>query len=631
VNRPDLSALVRFAAQLRTADSQAAAATILQRWFGRPVSVSVVDGVVAIAVDADVPDLLAAAARAGLTGDPAATAELLDIMERLTIERAEAIEHRTARLEADGRIVDNLHEIGLRLTAQLDLDSLVQEATDTATAATGAQFGAFFYNLVGEYGESYTLYTLSGVPRRAFEKFPMPRNTKVFAPTFNGEGTVRSDDITLDPRFGRNEPYFGMPAGHLPVRSYLAVSVISPTSHEVLGGFFFGHPDRGCFTKAHERIAEGIAGYAAIGLDNARLYARERSVATDLQRRLLPEVTDAPGFTVVGRYLPAATGSEVGGDWLDVIELSGGRTAFVVGDVMGRGLPAASTMGQIRTAVRAYALLDLPPGEVLRHASQLATEMAGRQFITCVYAVHDPVDATLTYANAGHPAPAVIAPDGRITFLSERLGMPLRVGDAYEERVVPFPAGSAVVLYTDGLVERRGRTLPEGMDALGKALRAMDGDPAGACDRMIADLTGGTHDDDVALLYARDDGVPRKVEVMALSSEPLVASRGRRFAVDTLAAWGLSDRGDMVAMVVTELISNAVRHSRSPFALRLHYTHERLIVEVADGDDRQPRRIKAEVHDENHRGLYIVDVLARRWGARSTPTGKIVWAELPVS
>jgi serine phosphatase RsbU (regulator of sigma subunit) len=406
--------------------------------------------------------------------------------------------------------------------------------------------------------------------------------------------------------------------------------VISPSSGEVLGGFFFGHPEAGRFTEAHERIAEGIAGYAAIGLDNARLYARERSVASDLQRRLLPEVTAAPGFTVVGRYLAAATDSEVGGDWLDVIELSGGRTAFVIGDVMGRGLTAASTMGQIRTAIRAYALLDLPPGEVLRQASQLAAEMTGRQFITCVYAVHDPVDETLTYANAGHPAPAVIAPDGEISFLPERLGMPLRVGLAFEERVIPFRAGSAVVLYTDGLVERRGRTLPEGMAALRKALQTMDGDPASACDRMIADLTGGAHDDDVALLYARDDGAPRRVCVMELTCEPLVASRARRLVSSTLEAWGLADHRDAVAMVVTELISNAVRHSPSPRELRLLYTHGRLIVEVADGDDRPPRRIQAAAYDENHRGLYIVDILARRWGARSTPHGKVVWAELPL-
>lgn len=549
----------------------------------------------------------------------------------LIADRAEALERRAARLEADGRLVDRLREIGQRLTAQLDLDSLVQDATDTATSDTGAAFGAFFYNLVGEYGESYTLYTLSGAPRQAFEAFPMPRNTKVFAPTFTAQGTVRSDDITQDPRFGHNDPFRGMPEGHLPVKSYLAVSVVSPTSHEVLGGFFFGHPEPGRFTRAHERIAEGIAGYAAIGLDNARLYARERSVASDLQRRLLPEVTSAPGFTVVGRYLPAATGSEVGGDWLDVIELSGGRTAFVIGDVMGRGLPAASTMGQIRTAVRAYALLDLQPAEVLRHASQLAKEMTAHQFITCVYAVHDPLDQTLAYANAGHPAPLVMAPDGRVSFLPARLGMPLQVGDAYEERIVPFPAGSAVVLYTDGLVERPGRTLPEGMERLRTALSTLDDDPAAFCDRMIFDLTGGAHHDDIALLYVRDDGVPRQVSVMNLSPEPVVASQGRRFVATTLASWGLADQGDAAAMVVTELISNALRHSDSPLSLRLQYVQGRLIVEVADGDDRQPRRIQAAAQDENHRGLFIVDALARRWGARSTPGGKIVWAELALA
>jgi PAS domain S-box-containing protein len=183
----------------------------------------------------------------------------------------------TARKQADlalaneTRRLDILNKIGARLAAELDLEKLVQAVTDSGVNLTGAAFGAFFYNVVNEQGESYTLYTLSGVPRDAFNRFPMPRNTAVFAPTFGGSGVVRSDDIMKDPRYGKNVPHKGMPEGHLPVRSYLAVPVIS-RSGEVLGGLFFGHPQPGVFTEDAEHLIVGIAAQAAIAIDNARLF-----------------------------------------------------------------------------------------------------------------------------------------------------------------------------------------------------------------------------------------------------------------------------------------------------------------------------------------------------------------------
>jgi Stage II sporulation protein E (SpoIIE)/GAF domain/Histidine kinase-like ATPase domain len=583
--------------------------------------------------------LLAAAVRAALLcgagADDAtrlgALGDMLGLMERATAAVAARFEQTLQSLRTDSQLVATLRDVGQRLTAQLDLDRLVQEATDAATAATTAHFGAFFYNLVDEFGGSYTLYTLSGVPPEAFEGFPMPRSTEVFAPTFTGMGTVRSDDILADPRYGRNEPFHGMPPGHLPARSYLAVPVISPTSHEVLGGFFFGHPETGRFTVEHERLAEGLAGYTAIALDNARLYARERSVATDLQRRMLPASVGASGFSVVTRYLPAA---EVGGDWLDVVELASGRTAFIIGDVMGKGIPAASTMGQIRTAMRAYALLDLPPQEILRHTSQLAVEVPGQHFITCIYAIHDPAEQTLTYANAGHPAPAVISPDGEIGFLEDGLGMPLRLGGVFEERVIGFPSRSAILLYTDGLVERRDRSLTEGIAELEAALRKLASpslDPVEVCDQIITSLTCDSHDDDVAVLFAREAGVPRDVVVMPLTADPHTAAQGRRFVSDALARWGLKELNPAAEMVATELIANAVRHSRRPHSLRLQYTPGRLLVEVADGDGRRPQRFQPTVDEVNHRGLFIVDELSEHWGSRLTPNGKVVWAQLAVS
>ncbi|WP_101608950.1 PP2C family protein-serine/threonine phosphatase [Amycolatopsis sp. BJA-103] len=431
-------------------------------------------------------DVVAEVVRRIAAGDREAVSPLVELVDRLRAEAA---------------LLDGLHSVGRRLTSQLDIDRIVQDATDSATKATGAAFGAFFYNLVDQFGESYTLYTLSGVPREAFSRFPMPRNTEIFAPTFDGVRTVRSDDITGDPCFGKNPPYRGMPEGHLPVRSYLAVPVLSPTSGKVLGGFFFGHAEPGRFTERHEYLAEGIAGYSAIALDNARLYERERTLVAELSRSMLPEVPRIPGLRIITRYLPAATGINVGGDWFDVIRLPSGRTAFVIGDVVGHGVPAATVMGQTRTAIRAYALLELRPSELLLRVSQL-TEPG---FVTCFYAVHDPEDHSLTYANAGH-LPAVLRhPDGRIDQVGEALAPPLGVGSAFAEERTDFPPGADLLLYTDGLVESPARDITLGIERLLGAFAAYGdrlGDAA-AWDDLIEEITHNRHDDDIAVIHVQ--------------------------------------------------------------------------------------------------------------------------------
>jgi PAS domain S-box-containing protein len=200
-----------------------------------------------------------------------------DITER---KRAEA------RLREEAEIIETINRTGRIISAELNLQSVVQEVTDAATKLVGARFGAFFYNVVDQSGESYMLYTLSGAPREAFSHFPMVRNTALFGPTFRGEGTIRIADVKKDPRYGKNHPYYGMPPGHLPVTSYLAVPVVSRTG-EVWGGLLFGHPDEGVFTERHERIVEGLAAQTAIAMDNAQLYdlsQRERAKAEEANR-----------------------------------------------------------------------------------------------------------------------------------------------------------------------------------------------------------------------------------------------------------------------------------------------------------------------------------------------------------
>ncbi|MFD7654288.1 SpoIIE family protein phosphatase [Actinosynnema sp. NPDC059797] len=568
---------------------------------------------------------------AGLAAQRDALREHLEVLEDVARGQAAALETALGDIRAEAELVDVLQGVGQRLTAQLDLDVLAQEATDAATKATGAAFGAFFYNLVDQYGESYSLYTLSGVPREAFEGFPMPRNTAVFAATFDGLGTVRSDDITRDPRYGLSEPYRGMPPGHLPVRSYLAVSVVSPSSQEVVGGFFFGHREPGRFTARHQQLAEGIAGYAAIALDNARLFGRQRTMATELARSMLPTVPHVPDLEITSRYLPAATGSEVGGDWFDVIELPAGRTAFVIGDVVGRGVTAAAVMGQIRTAVRSYALLDLPPADVLGRVSNLADSTPGATFITCLYAVHDPVDQTLTYANAGHLPAILLPPGGEPRLLGQGLGMPLGVGESFAQEHTAFPPGACLALYTDGLVESRHRDLDEGIEALVDGLRLLpdDLDPQVACDKLIDRLTEGRHDDDVALLHVRHTAGHRRVAALPLEADTAAAARARAFVADRLGEWELTDVLDVALTVTSELVTNAVKHTEDPGTLRLHHDGARLTVDVADRGATMPRMFEAEPEDDRRRGLHLVNAFATRWGTRTTLDGKVVWAEIP--
>jgi signal transduction histidine kinase/CheY-like chemotaxis protein len=196
-----------------------------------------------------------------------------------------------AALQTRTRHLETLNETAAAVAAELDLNNIVQLVTDAGVELTGARFGAFFYNTISEAGESFMLYTLSGADRSEFERFGQPRATPVFAPTFSGEGVVRSDDITVDPRYGKNPPNKGMPQGHLPVRSYLAVPVTS-RSGNVIGGLFFGHPDVGVFTDSSERLVLGLAAQAAIAIDNARLFEEARRANQTLEQRVEERTRD---------------------------------------------------------------------------------------------------------------------------------------------------------------------------------------------------------------------------------------------------------------------------------------------------------------------------------------------------
>jgi len=440
-------------------------------------------------------------------GEVGGLGEELNRMADSLEQRIAELEERKAaeeELRQQSLLAETLYDVGRVLTAQLDLKEVVQAVTDIATDLTGAQFGAFFYNLVNEEGESYKLYSLAGVSPEAFSQFPMPRNTDIFGPTFRGEGTVRSDDITEHPSFGRNDPYSGMPEGHLPVCSYLAVPVVSRHG-EVLGGLFFGHERAGVFTERHEHLAEGIAAQAAIAIENARLYAAQRSASEMLQRSLLPaRLPRLPGLQTAARYLPAVPGVEVGGDWYDVIHLPDGTVAVVVGDVVGRGIVAAGTMGQLCHAVRAFALEDATPGEVLARLNRFLVHVGeDEQIATVVYAVVNPAEHTLRIASAGHPPPLRLDADGSASFIELESGPPVGAlpDMVYKEEVVSTASVTRLILYTDGLVEDRRMPLTEGLEKLRTASMEGPEDIEEFCDYVLRRLAQGRDvQDDIAVL-----------------------------------------------------------------------------------------------------------------------------------
>ncbi|MFG3202490.1 SpoIIE family protein phosphatase [Streptomyces sp. NPDC048192] len=365
---------------------------------------------------------------------------------------------------------------------------------------------------------------------------------------------------------------------------------------------------------------------------------RQRETAVTLQRSLLPQELEEPDdLRIAATYQPGGTEAAVGGDWYDVITLGGGRTALVIGDVMGRGVRAAAVMGQLRTAVRAYARLDLPPHEVLQLLDGLAAEIDANQIATCVYAVHDPNEGRLVYASAGHLPILVRDENGTVSRADEPTGPPLGTGGwVHSSGSIALGPGSTAVLYTDGLVERRDEDLDEGIAALEGALAGATGTPQVICDRLVrsAGVTAD-HDDDVAVLVLQHpartgpDGDLFRNAALELLGGVEAAPRARAFASGVLTSWRFpAELHDLGVLAASELVANSLQHGTPPMRLRLRRTDRRLIIEVTDGDDHLPRRRRAEPADESGRGIAIVATIASSWGSRRTPGGgKAVWCE----
>ncbi|MEW2396644.1 SpoIIE family protein phosphatase [Streptomyces sp. NPDC046862] len=400
----------------------------------------------------------------------------------------------------------------------------------------------------------------------------------------------------------------------------------------------FDRPRR--LTDEERTLLNTINALVAQALERARLYDAEHTRSRELQRSLLPtDLPDLPACEAAARYLPAGQGMDVGGDWYDVIPLSSGQVALVVGDVMGHGLPEAATMGRLRTAVHTLADLELPPDEIMSHLNDIVGDMGEESYVTCLYALYDSTTQTCSIARAGHPPPALVHPDGTVHFPELAADPPLGAAEPPFETVeVTVPEGSLLVLYTDGLVESAKREIDEGMTDLARLLRTAHerghengtgADLERLCDTLTAGLLPAEHQaaDDAALLVARLHALTGdRMASWPLAEDPKAAGQARRHVREQLAAWGLDDLTPTTELLASELVGNVVRHAKGPVSLRLLHGPE-LICEVFDGSLTMPRIRRATDTDEGGRGLQLITALSQRWGTRYTAKGKCIWTE----
>ncbi|MFF1570680.1 SpoIIE family protein phosphatase [Streptomyces sp. NPDC058293] len=389
-------------------------------------------------------------------------------------------------------------------------------------------------------------------------------------------------------------------------------------------------------------LVEDLVGRAAVCVDNARRYTRQQQAALTLQKSLLPQ--DLPDLSAVEaayRYLPADAEVGVGGDWFDVIPLSGARVALVVGDVVGHGIHAAASMARLRAAVQTLADLDLPPDELLTKVDDLVVRLSDEAEATsggpvvigasCVYAIYDPIARTVTMARAGHPTPAIAHLDAPVEFPDVPAGPPLGLGGLpFESAEIPVEEGSIIALYTDGLIEASDRDIDVGFERLCFALAHPDRPLDEICDTMVRILLPDRPSDDVAFLIARTRVLSSDcVAAWDVPAEPSAVHEARERSVSQLRVWGMQAAAFTTELIVSELVTNAIRHASGPISLRLIREHT-LICEVSDGSSTSPHMRRASSTEEGGRGLFLVAGVAQRWGTRYTADGKTIWAEQPL-
>ncbi|MFJ9097168.1 SpoIIE family protein phosphatase [Streptomyces sp. NPDC102405] len=572
-------------------------------------------------------------------GPPGSVATLRDSTElRALSGRAEAARER----------LDMLYDATVGIGTSLDVTRTAEELAELSVPrfsdfATVDLFDAVLSGGQPEAATTLRRTALSGIREDAplykvGERIPLVDS----APQARGIGSGRA---VLEPRLaeatGWRAQDLERSAQVIKYGIHSLIAVPLRVGDLVLGTVSFWRSDKPQPFDADEvALAEELVTRAAVSIDNARRYTREHTMAVTLQRSLLPRrLPEQDALDIAYKYLPAQAG--VGGDWFDVLPLSGARVALVVGDVVGHGLHAAATMGRLRTAVHNFSALDLPPDELLALLDELVARIDQDEAeesdnspvtgATCLYAVYDPVSRLCTIARAGHPPPALIHPDGSVEYPDVPAGPPLGLGGLpFETADLELAEGSRLVLYTDGLVEDRERDIDVGLELLRTALEQAGPSPEDTC-RAVLDAQPPTRaTDDIALIVARTRALRAdRIAEWQVPADPAAVSDVRAAVSRQLARWDLDELAFTTELILSELVTNAIRYGGDPIHVRV--LHDRtLICEVFDSSSTSPHLRYAAMTDEGGRGLFLVAQLSDRWGTRYTPEGKVIWAEQPL-
>ncbi|MFB7109605.1 SpoIIE family protein phosphatase [Streptomyces sp. NPDC056291] len=556
---------------------------------------------------------------------------------------AAAVEHRRSQQLQD------LARAGLRINAAPSLDYALQTVTEEARSLVGTHQSVTSMTTNLRWAQAINAVSLSDKygEYRFFDAPPVGEGIYVLVCKDNRPMRMTQNELEAHPAWRGFGSYAAV---HPPMRGWLAVPLIG-TDGRNLGLIQLSDKQDGSdFTADDEAILVQLAQLASASIEKAAALENQYEIARALQSSLLPQqLPEHSAVSAASRYLPAAPRAGVGGDWFDVIGLSGARVALVVGDVVGHGIHAAAAMGRLRTAVRTLADVDPTPEELLTRLDDLVSRQSAESGAdegadparggavdvgtTCLYAVYDPVAGRCSLAGAGHPVPIIVAPDGSADFLDLPSGPPLGVGGVPFETVeLEVPEGSLLAFYTDGLVESRQRDLEAGLEELREALTEPCASLEALCDHVVKTLLPEPPADDAALLLVRPHGLDEtRVATWDIAAEPAEVARIRARTARLLATWGLEEIGFVTELVVSELVTNAIRYGQPPIQMRLIYDRT-IICEVSDASSTAPHLHQARIFDEGGRGLMLVARLTQRWGTRHARDGKTIWCEqaLPV-
>ncbi|MET9446093.1 ATP-binding SpoIIE family protein phosphatase [Streptomyces cinerochromogenes] len=531
-----------------------------------------------------------------------------------------------------GRTVAELTEILVPRVADFAAVDLLDDARTAGAAAQRGHGGLYRAAHLSVRADHPEVVVAIDAPTHYQAQSPQSRALATGSPVWDAA-------VTSSTRWLRQDPLRREAFVRIGVHSHLVVPLRARgVTAGVVTLLRWENPDP--FDEDDVLLVEELAAQAALCVDNARRFAREHSAALALQTSLLPPALPHHSAVEIGyRYLPADAG--VGGDWFDVIPLSGARVALVVGDVVGHGIHAAASMGRLRAAVQTLADLDLPPDELLTHVDDLVLRLADEAEATdrdpaitgatCLYAVYDPVSRKLCAARAGHPSPSIAHLREPVGFLDVPAGPPLGLGGLpFESAEIDVEEGTVIAFFTNGLLEAADHDVDAGLERLSFALAHPDRPLEEICDTVVRTLLADPPRDDVAFLVVRTRVLSSdRVASWDIPSTPSAVPEARRSALGQLARWDLDDLAFTTELIVSELVTNAMRHAHGPISLRL--IHDRtLICEVSDASNTSPHMRRARHTDEGGRGLFLVAQLAQRWGARYTAHGKTIWTEQPL-